>query len=408
MLSVGIDAALKAHQGEIQSDDGKVHWKGKFENNKEGLDKLIANIEKVEKNTKDAVIGIYVEAMGSYFEPFQYQLTERGYRVVLVNPMKVKRAREMKNLNTEKSDPIDASVLAGLPWIDARFRETNSHQRYPISELTRLHQKMKKMETQLKNSLHSDLVRVFPEFVNLVKERNSKTVLKLLEKYPKPSKIIAASEKDLVRLVKNTSRGNYGLDFVKKVRELAENTIGVPDKEDAVEYRVKFFIKRIWEIKASIKKLEKEINRRTKGNEEIQMIADMRGIERLKAVSMYGEVGPIEQFASARKLQGYGGNKPIRRQSGAKEWIGRPSKIVNHYLRYTVSVCARSLAHHSEEFREIYFREKMKGKTDTQAYIIIGNRLLYHIFTIMKNRKPYRKRLPMCALQNPRPSISCR
>lgn len=49
MLSVGIDAALKAHQGEIQSDDGKVHWKGKLENNKEGLDKLIANIEKVEK-----------------------------------------------------------------------------------------------------------------------------------------------------------------------------------------------------------------------------------------------------------------------------------------------------------------------------------------------------------------------
>ena len=379
-----------------------------MENNKDGLDKLVAKLEEVKKNTGDTVIGIYAEAMGSYFAPFQYQLTQRGYRVVLINPRKVKKAREMKNLGKNKSDPIDASTLASLPWMQAEFRDMNSHQRYPISELTRLHQKMKRMETQVKNSLHSDLARVFPEFVHNVKYRDSKTVLKLLENYPIPAKILEVSEKNLIKQVKKTSCGILGAEFVKKVQTLAKNTIGVPDEEGVIGYRIKFFIKRIWEIKKSINKLEKDVKQRTKGNDEIQMIDDMRGIERLKASSMYGEVGPIEQFKTARKLQGYGGNTPIRIQSGTKDWNGRPSKIVNHYLRYIVSVCARSLAGHSEEFREIYYREKMKGKKDTQAYIIIGNRLLYHIFTILKNKKPYRKRLPMSALHNPRQSVTSR
>lgn len=408
MLSIGIDAALAAHQGEMCGDDGKVYWNSRFENNKDGLAKLVKQIEEVTKNTGDSVIGIFAEAMGAYFTPFQYKLTQMGYRVVLINPIKVKKARDMKNMGKNKSDPIDASVLAHLPWMDLEYREMNTHKRYPISELTRLYQKMQRLETQLKNSLNSDITRVFPELIQFVKDRDSKTVLKLLEKYPTPAKIFRVPENKLLKLVRSTSRGGFGSEFVKKVRELAKDSIGVPDTKGVLEYRIKYFIKRILEIKESLKKIEKEINKKAKGIEEIQMIDDMRGIERIKAASLYGEVGSAEQFKTARKLQGYGGITPKRSQSGSKEWTGRPTKIANHYLRSTVSVCARSLAHHSEEFREIYYREKMKGKTDTQAYIIIGNRLLYHVFTILKNKKPYRKRLPMSAKQPPRPSISNR
>lgn len=408
MLSVGIDAALAEHQGEMRNDNGKVYWNNRFENNKDGLAKLVKQIEEVKKDTGESVIGIYAEAMGTYFAPFQYRLTQMGYRVVLVNPIEVKNARTIKNLNKNKNDRIDATTIASLPWMDEKYRNQDSHQRYPISELTRLYQKMQRMETQQKNRLNSDITRVFPEFIQFVKDRDSKTVLKLLEKYPTPAKILRVSEDKLLKLVRSTSRGGFGSEFVKKIRELAKDSIGVPDTEGVLEYRIKYFIKRIWEIKESLKKIEKEINKKTKGIEEIQMIDDMRGIERVKAASLYGEVGSAEQFKTARKLQGYGGITPKRNQSGSKEWIGRPTKIANHYLRNTVSVCARSLAHHSEEFREIYYREKMKGKTDTQAYIIIGNRLLYHVFTILKNKKPYRKRLPMSAKQPPHPSISNR
>ena len=46
------------------------------------------------------------------------------------------------------------------------------------------------------------------------------------------------------------------------------------------------------------------------------------------------------------------------------------------------------------EFYEIFNREIRKGKKVPQAYIVVGRRLLYHVFSIMKNHKPYRERLP--------------
>ena len=55
---------------------------------------------------------------------------------------------------------------------------------------------------------------------------------------------------------------------------------------------------------------------------------------------------------------------------------------------------ARSLFHHkNEELLKIYEREIKKGKKK-QAYIVVARRLLYHIYSMMKNEKPYRIRFP--------------
>lgn len=405
MLSAGIDSALEAHQVEIQNNAGELLWKKKIENNKKGLAELRAGLEKIKKNTGDTnVVGIFAEAIGCYFVPFQHHLTRDGYRVVIVNPLEVRSARIMRNLDKNKDDPTDASVLASLPWMNVKYRENNSHQRHEISELTRLYQKMQEHETRLKNYLNSDLVQIFPEFLQFVKDIDTKTNFALLERYPTPSKILEVSEESLVGFVEKESRGKLGSDFVKKVRELAENTIGIPDTDGIHEYRIRFFIKRIKETKEALNEIETEIKRRTENTEEIKMIDAIPGIHRIKAASIYGEIGPIGQFVSARKLQGYGSALPKMIKSGKKEWAGSPTKKANHYLRYSVSVCARSVSMHSEEFRAIYIREKMKGKSDTQAYIVVGNRLLYHVFTILKNKKPYRKRMPQ--RQHTHPTIS--
>lgn len=47
----------------------------------------------------------------------------------------------------------------------------------------------------------------------------------------------------------------------------------------------------------------------------------------------------------------------------------------------------------AKSFFELFQREIIKRKEPTQALIIAGRRILYHMFTIMKNRKPYRQKL---------------
>ena len=51
--------------------------------------------------------------------------------------------------------------------------------------------------------------------------------------------------------------------------------------------------------------------------------------------------------------------------------------------------------HGTPEFLAIFNREIRKGKKPTQAYIVVGKRLLYHVHSIMKNHKPYRERMPV-------------
>lgn len=409
MLSVGIDVALEEHQVEIQNDKEEVLWRKRLENNKRGLEELCAKLDEIKRKIGDPdVVGIFAEAAGSYYIPFQHHLTQRGYRFVAVNPLEVKSARAIKNLDRIKDDKIDAHTLASLPWMDKKYREENTHQRHEISELTRLYQKTLTHQTRLQNCIRSDIAKVFPELLQFIKDIDTKTNIALLKKYPTPSKILEAHEKELIALVKKKSRGAFGAEFVKSVRALAENTIGIPDPNGVMAYRLQFLVERLVETKNALAQIANEIKKRTDNNEEVKMIDDIRGIERVRAASLYCEVGSIEQFETARKLQGYGGITPKMLASAKKEWIGGPTKISNHYLRETVSVCAKSLALHSDEFMAVYAREKMKGKSDTQAYIIVGNRLLYHVFTILKNKKPYRKRMPQKMWPYPHPIVSSR
>ncbi len=68
------------------------------------------------------------------------------------------------------------------------------------------------------------------------------------------------------------------------------------------------------------------------------------------------------------------------------------TNIRNAYLADTVFESAVSLVKHmSGEFYELFLREKKKEKEDNASYIAVRKRLLYHTYSIMKNRKPYRK-----------------
>ena len=49
----------------------------------------------------------------------------------------------------------------------------------------------------------------------------------------------------------------------------------------------------------------------------------------------------------------------------------------------------------NEEFLKIFDREIAKGKKKTQAYVVVSRRLLYHVYSMLKNKKPYRKRSPI-------------
>ena len=70
------------------------------------------------------------------------------------------------------------------------------------------------------------------------------------------------------------------------------------------------------------------------------------------------------------------------------------TKVRNEYLSNAILESSIKLVGVSgREFLNLYLSEIKNGKKATQVYVVVGRRLLFHVFSNMKNRKPYRERI---------------
>ncbi len=393
MLWIGIDTHLKTHEVEIQNENGKRMWKGRINNDRDGFESLLKKIRTVESSNSQKVTGIFMNPTGNYHMPVKHFLESNSFPVYVIDARRTEHLRIIQNLGKEKSDPEDAAVLASTARLDPSAMVSRGHERMPESGLTRMLEHLKMSATTITNIIASDLAAVFPEYTDIF-DIEAKTSLKILERYATPVNIRNAGEDELFALM-NTGKGHYSMDDARNLMHVAETSIGIPDPGDVYAYRIRMNALRLREEKDRIRQLEAEINSRMSENTDVKNISDIHGVSATSAAAIVSEIGDIKQFDSAVRIQAYGGKTPDMTGSGGKSWAKGTSKIRNPHLSNSVYECAVSLVlHKNPEFLAVYQREIDKKKKPTQAYIVVGKRLLYHIYSIMKNRKPYRERMP--------------
>ena len=393
MMWMGIDTHLKTHEVEIQNNEGKKMWSGRINNDRKGFEYLLEKMRTVENANSQKIGGIFMNPTGNYHMPVKHFLESNGFFVYTVDARRTHHLRMTQNLGKEKSDPEDASVLASTARKDEHALDSKGHNALRESGLTRLLEQLKSSSILLTNLIISDLAAVFPEYADMFSV-DAKISLNLLKSYPTPDLINNATEEELYRLM-DTGKGHYTREDAVKLKEAAKDTIGIPDPDGIFAYRIIMNAERIESEKNRIKRIESEIARRFSKNSDIERIAEIKGVSRLAASAIVSEIGNIDQFSSPEKLQAYGGKTPNIYGSGGKTQSTRSSRIRNPHLSNTIYECAVSLVlHRNAEFIEIYNREINKGKKSTQAYIVVGKRLIHHIYSMMKNGKPYRCRIP--------------
>lgn len=322
-------------------------------------------------------------------------LESNGYRVYYVDARVTDSARTISNLGKHKSDKVDCHMLASTPWLPEDPGKI-PHARDDVSSITRLLQSVKKNVTRIINTMSADLACVFPEFLVLFPDVASKTSLTVLGKYSIPEKIVKSGIEDVFKTIRRCSKNHYKREDAERILDLAANSIGIPDVSGVYAFRIRENVKKLNAELKTIKKIEAKILDATKDNEDVRRIDDIRGIGPANAAAKVSEIGPIEQFASALKLQSFGGRAPRMKGSGGKYYATGSSKVRNPYLSNATYESAVSLVNHKNmEFLGIFSREIGRGKKPVQAYNIVGKRLLYHVFSIMKNHEPYRQRLPI-------------
>ena len=383
------------HQVEVQNKNEKVMWRGQISNDRKGFDTLLEKLRTIERSNNDKIKGIFMNPTGNYHIPLHHFLESNGYRVIYVDPRVTDYARKMSNLGKEKSDTVDSAMLASAPWKNKELFDKNVHRKDAVSGLTRLHHSVTKNITRITNIIGSDLACVFPEFTDVFSGIETKTSLAILDQFTTPSLIVKAGIDSVLKVMQKTSRNHYGRENAQKLVEIAKESIGIPDIDCVYAFRIRQNVARLNSEKKQLKEIDEKILELTKNDENVKRIDDMKGIGPMNAAAIVSEIGDIKQFESALNLQSYGGKAPMMSGSGGKKQATGISKISNSYLSNTVYESARSLVQHkNEEFLKIYEREIGKGKKRKQAYIVVARRLLYHVYSMMKNEKPYRIRLP--------------
>ena len=353
---MGIDTHEKMHYAEIQDEKGNVLWHGRFENSKQGLESILQKMRKIEESNSGQIGGVFMNPTGNYHIPAKYFLEKNGYSglVYMIDARRTVHLRKVMNLNTEKSDPEDAHVLASTPWYDRKYMENPGHERNPLSEITRERDMIRKNITRITNRIHGDLAAAFPEFSNLL-DVDSSTGMAVLEEYSTPDVIAKTDPDKVLKIMRKAGRNHYSGEDASKIIDAAKNSIGIPDTDGVYRYRISTNARRLKNEISELKRIEKEIESRSSGSEDIKHLTDMKGMGPVNSATIVSEIGNIDQFDSALKLESYGGKCPDMTGSGGKSYPKGITKVRNSYLSNAAHESAVSLVvHRNEEFYNLF------------------------------------------------------
>jgi len=205
-LVVGMDIAKHIHYACFVDERGRVIEKAfAVHQSKEGFENLYEKILQTMKEAKKTEVIIGIEPTGHYWMNLAYFLDQYGIPLVMVNPMHVRRSKELDDNLPTKHDKKDALVIARL-LKDGRFS-------YPRilkdieAELrigSTLRSKLTEDLASIKNRIIRWLDRYFPEFTQVF-PNFGKMALATREMTPLPKDIKEKTAEELVFLYRQPS-----------------------------------------------------------------------------------------------------------------------------------------------------------------------------------------------------------
>ncbi len=167
MLFAGIDIAKYDHViGAVDERGLPLSKPMSFKNSQAGFGKLAAYLAGLSDDKADIVIGM--EATGHYWLACFCFLSEQGYEVAVINPLRTDAMRRFKNGGKVKTDAIDCVVIADtLRCGDFSPSRLADEKMMSLRHMTRLRQAMTESAADAKRQVIVALDQVFPEYGTL-------------------------------------------------------------------------------------------------------------------------------------------------------------------------------------------------------------------------------------------------
>jgi transposase len=274
-----------------------------------------------------------------------------------------------------KTDKIDSSILAGLPWSMPQ-RMIPYYQREPQIEVlfqynTNRFQFVKELSSW-KNRLHACLEHVWkPLLVSLKKDAAlTLSMRKFWKEFPHPADLMKRGRKrfhtwyvkNMHRRVKSKTEEDIWDSGLNAIRlwELINKT---DEERITLSKIIRRDIDFISCVKNYKKEVDKEIKQVSKDVPECSILREISGIGPVVSVTIAAILSPVLRFPNTQCSAAYSGFTPRKKASGNKDVQGlRITKAGNRKLKRDLALAADTAMHYDPELAVFAIRLLSAGK----------------------------------------------
>ncbi|MGY4111929.1 IS110 family RNA-guided transposase [Aeribacillus sp. SP014] len=390
-LIVGIDVAKEKHVARFQDDRGLEFGKRLiFENRIHGFQTLLDCVKRHQNdNHKDHVI-FGMEPTGHYWLNLAYFLKAKGYDVVLVNPMHVKKSKELDDNSPTKNDTKDARVIAQL-MKDGRYSVPNLLEGVyaELREGVKLRDQLIKQLMIIEGRIENVIQRFFPEFFDVFGDWKGKAAFHTLRMFPFPSDIQKLTPEEVLQKWKPHVQRGVGLKRATKLVEVSNKSVGIEVGIQFAKRELDCLLDQYELYKTQLAQLDEELEGRVESIPGAKQMTSIPGLGHTTIALFFAEVGDLSKYNHPQQLVNLAGLSLKEHSSGKYKGQTKITKRGRRRLRKALYLAIRPLVAHNSVFKALhhYYTNRLdRPLKKQQSLIALCCKLLRVLFAIGKKQ----------------------
>ena len=394
-LIVGVDIAKKVQWARFVDYRGVEFGKAvSFQSDRSGFEKIVARIGEVCKQNRLGSVLIGMEPTGHYWKTLANYLSERGYRVVGVNPYHTKKSKELDDNSPTKSDQKDAITIARLVK-EGRFFDPYLPQEIygELRGLANARVSAMKRQNAVKNTITAILDEYFPELWTVFKyPLKGKASRQVLKSCPFPALILELGEEGVLAEIKKAVKKTVGRKKADQILAAARDSVGVRHGQTAAKMRLTWLLDELELLEKQLNEVEQAMEIALLQTGHAQQMLAIKGIGVVTAATFLGEIGDPLRFDNPRQIARYAGYNLVEDSSGKSKSGTCISKRGRKQLRNVLYQMAFTIIGSNAEMKLLYqylttrSNNPLKKK---QALVVVSKKIITVIYSLLKKQEQY-------------------
>lgn len=399
-LVIGIDIAKRKHFACAVDERGRILRKSfPVFQTAEGFTEFYQEILALQATHSKSDVLIGFEPTGHYWMNLAAYLTAHDLPYVIVNPMHVKKSKELDDNLQTKNDAKDALTIAKLIR-DGRFsfprilESVDAELRNGAAFRTNLQEQL----AALKNRMIRWTDRFFPEFQYVVKDFG-KNALAVLEKTPLPEDFHEKELSELIPLYREVGDLKcVSSPKIKEMKRYADHSIGLTEGLSMARFEIQSLVQQFRLIQRQYNELDEQLQAMVTEIPDYAFLISIPGVGSNTAIELLSEAGSLTNYQNPRQLIKLAGLTLRENSSGEHKGQKKISKRGRKRLRAALFRAILPLLHCNQAFRslyEYYITRPVNPLRKKEAMVVLCGKLLKIAHGLCRKRMYFQSDLMM-------------